>query len=137
MTFTARSIALGVGFLVLLSAQGAVASKQVITCESSISVVLFGLQSAYGEIFNSGLTNVTNDGSSASVASQARVNEDRLSDALFAGSDYNGNAVSIQLPKAIIGKSVMSPFSALAKLTFNKSKQEKTLEIRCVSQVSQ
>jgi len=141
MTFTSQKLtsskALYIGLLILFIAQGALASKQVITCENSVSMVLFGLQSAYGEVFNSGLTNISNDGTSSTIAAQNRLNEDRLPDALFAGSDYDGNTVAIQLPKAIIGKDASSPFSAMAKLILNKSKQERTLEVKCLSQVSE
>ena len=137
MTFKARGISLFIGALALLTAQSALASKQVITCENSVYMVLFGLQSPYGEVFLSGLTNVSNDGSSSTIAAQNRLDENRLSDALFSGSDYNGNEVSVQLPKSVIGKEAGAPFFAVAKLVSNQSKQERTLEIKCISQVSQ
>jgi hypothetical protein len=136
MTFTKRPMGLLVGlFSFFIATSFAMASKQVITCEERINVVLFGLQSPYGETFDSGLANVSNDGSSSTISAQNRLDEAHQANALFSGNDYEGNTISIQLPKAIIGKSAEAPFPVLAKLVLNKSKEEKTLEIRCLSQV--
>ncbi len=136
MTFKAAIVGVIVSAIVSIAGQTASASKQVIHCDRQMNVVLFGLRSNYGEIFNSGLA-LLGDGRSQATITERMTEESSQATAFYSGTDYDGNAVYVKFPKAVIGKSVGSPFPAFTKIVRSKTKKEMETEIRCISSITE
>src|SRR4051812_40180318 len=100
-TMTFNTLLLGV--LVLLFSQGALATKQVITCEQNVKIILFGLNSIYGEVFQSGLLATDFVSTQATLSSQKQEESREIS--FYSGRDYDGNFFAVAVPEDVVGKS--------------------------------